>query len=438
MLDVQISNKYVPEKKYIIDVLLSDFLGLDYKLSIFSTEDYRITLPNNNVVVIKDQFFKKYDDATGYLNAKNIPERTNTVNYPLISEKDLPIIYGRALYEENDNTIICGIDIFASCFFMLTRWEEYVSKTRDLHNRFMGRQSCAFKNNFIHRPIVNEYIDLLYSLFQKKGFNQPRRKTEFQIIPTHDIDKIYMPYHIKEYLADIYLTKKISNIFKRFKLQTSKANPFNTFSFLMALSEQYGLRSRFYFKSNVKTKYDTPYDIRSTYISTVIGNIQKNNHILGFHPGYNTYNNPVEWKKQKNDLEESLNTTLYEGRQHYLRFNIPDTWEIWESNNMTTDSTMCYSDTLGFRCGTSIPFPVFNIKSRKVYRLHEQPVVLFDRALHSYTYSADILNKIQENIIYYKNICKKYKIPLTLLFHNSSFDNIRWIKWDYIYERIFQ
>mgnify|MGYP000971870045 CR=1 FL=1 len=45
-------------------------------------------------------------------------------------------------------TIICEADVFASCFFMLTRWEEYVNKNRDKHDRFSANESLAYKQGF--------------------------------------------------------------------------------------------------------------------------------------------------------------------------------------------------------------------------------------------------------------------------------------------------
>ena len=87
------------------------------------------------------------------------------VKNKFIPEEDIPVIYGNAkLNIENSKLITCGIDIFASSFFMLTRWEEYVNKSRDLHNRFPGNESLALKFNFLNRPIVNEYVVMLKNM----------------------------------------------------------------------------------------------------------------------------------------------------------------------------------------------------------------------------------------------------------------------------------
>ncbi|MCS7165160.1 MAG: hypothetical protein RMJ51_02630 [Candidatus Calescibacterium sp.] len=53
--------------------------------------------------------------------------------------------------------ITLGIDLFASCFFMLSRWEEYVINKKDIHHRFSGLSSLAYRKGFLEKPIVNQF-----------------------------------------------------------------------------------------------------------------------------------------------------------------------------------------------------------------------------------------------------------------------------------------
>ena len=62
--------------------------------------------------------------------------------------------------------------------------------------------------------------------------------------------------------------------------------------------------------------------------------------------GYDT-NNAIEWKRQKYELEKLLGREVVEGRQHYLRFKVPETWNIWEENQMKVDSTLGYASQPG-------------------------------------------------------------------------------------------
>lgn len=53
--------------------------------------------------------------------------------------------------------ITLRIDLFASCFFMLSRWEEYVINKKDIHHTFSGLSSLAYRKGFLEKPIVNQF-----------------------------------------------------------------------------------------------------------------------------------------------------------------------------------------------------------------------------------------------------------------------------------------
>lgn len=161
MIKVTVPNNNVIEREYIISVIMNDFLGLEFIIEYKdSCENWIIQLENNNQVIIEDHFFNKYPNKLEYLNSKNIPLNIEYINN--YYSTSIVSIYGKNKLEKFSSNIVCGIDIFASSFFMLVRWEEYViSDKRDIHNRFPGCESLAYKFNFLNRPIVNEYIEVL-------------------------------------------------------------------------------------------------------------------------------------------------------------------------------------------------------------------------------------------------------------------------------------
>ena len=66
MLKITIPNNNINERKYIIEIILNEFLGLSYSLEIGS-KDYQITLKNGKVLTIRDTFFNKYLKDFEYL-----------------------------------------------------------------------------------------------------------------------------------------------------------------------------------------------------------------------------------------------------------------------------------------------------------------------------------------------------------------------------------
>ena len=58
---------------------------------------------------------------------------------------------------------------------MLSRYEEAILKGRDKHDRFPSWISVADKGNFLERPIVNEYLEILWSCLSSL-WNDLKRK----------------------------------------------------------------------------------------------------------------------------------------------------------------------------------------------------------------------------------------------------------------------
>jgi len=438
ILHITIPNNNISEREYLIDTVFTHFLGLEYTIKISDKEnDWRIFVEQSELI-IKDYFFSHFPQELSYLSSLNIPHSIIWGKNDYINEKDIPIIYGNEKIHITKNKIICNIDIFASIFFMLTRWEEYINNNlRDIHNRFEAKDSLAFKLNFLHRPIVNEYIEMIWNMLISLGTNNDRKKRNFNLILTHDIDYFSYPKQkkVKALLGDILKRRKFENFFP--KLNNLFFNdPYKCYDWLMDISEENNLKSHFYFmaSNNISPLEDTVFYIDNKLFKSVFKKILKREHIIGFHPGYYTYNDPQIWLNEKKMLENKLEITVNEGRQHYLRFEIPSTYEIWYNNGMQTDSSIGYATKEGFRCGTGDDFFVFNFLTRKKLRLLERPLVIMDGTLNGYNnYS---LNEIYGIFKYYIDTSKKYKSKLTILFHNSSFDEINWKSWRELYQTI--
>ncbi len=106
--------------------------------------------------------------------------------------------------------------------------------------------------------------------------------------------------------------------------------------------------------------------------------------MIGFHLSYNAYNDQKQWKEEFNKLSSKISQNVKIGRQHFLRFEVPTTWQIWEDNNMKWDSTLSYADKEGFRCGASYEYSVFNILTRKKLKLKEMPLEVMEVTMVGY------------------------------------------------------
>ena len=429
MITCCISSKNLEEKKYILDIILCEFLGLKYNLKVGNFKDYELILENGRKLIVRDSFFSLLSNEN-YLKESNIPKNVRFIKNRFLVNENIPVLYGNNELEVSSRKIVCGIDIFASSFFMLTRWEEYVNKTRDEHNRFPSYASLASKFNFLDRPIVNEYVEMLWNMLRFLGCKQKRRERSFELILTHDVDHAFkytsLVSGLREILGDVVKRKSLLLAFGNFldKFLTHlrlKRDPFDTYDYLMDISERIGVKSYFFLHSSKHSKYDNDND---RYLKEIANRILNRGHYLGYHPSYDSYNNLEIFLKDKERIENIIGHKLTFGRQHYLRFEVPTTWRIWEKAGMRWDSTMGYADREGFRCGVCYSFSVFDFLNRKKLSLKERPLIIMEGTLR--TYRRMNPEAAEDKIHLLKNTVKKYNGEFVMLWHNSSFDR----NWD--------
>jgi hypothetical protein len=325
---------------------------------------------------------------------------------------------------------------------MLTRWEEYISGVKDDHGRFPSSASLAVKNKFLHRPIVNEYAELLWKLLLHLGYKGERKKKEFRILPTHDIDQYYYwDYKRKKVLlknlsGDLFL-RKSSDLYKKrlvsfLRTMLGAADPCDTFEFLMDKAEKLGSMARFYFIAGGDTVYEKNYSVFSEKVRKKIERIIKRGHVIGIHPSYNSYNNQKQLNKELYALSEISGGQIKEGRNHYLRFEIPSTWNLLQQAGLCVDSSMYYSELPGFRCGICNEFPVFDILKRKKLDLIERPMIVMDT-----TFKEEKPEVIYSEIIKLKETVRKYSGDFVFLWHNSNIITPEWKKYKRTFEEAF-
>jgi len=442
-------NNWV-ERSYIIDVLFGGFLGISYKLeSNPKIKEYKILLENRNEVIIEDHFFSHFNEDLAYLNHKNLPTNVSLTRNQFLAEYDIPVIYGtdNLVVSENPNgiaRIVCGLDIFASSFLMLTRWEEYVSEEKDPLNRFSANSSLAYKYNFLNRPIVNEYTELLWNMLKYAGIKQIRKVRHFKPYITHDVDfirkwnnligfvrilagDIFKKHSIKAFLSDLH-------DFSLTKLNLKK-DPYDTFDYLMSLSEKNGFQSYFFFMSVQKRNQIKHYNLSNKIVKDLIQKIRSRGHKIGFHPDLNSYNNQERWKSEFEKLKSLPSKDIIFGRQHYLQFEAPTTWQIWDEMGMKWDSTLSFNDDTGFRTGCCYSYPTFNFLERKRLKLIERPLIIMDKALvmkQKGLHYTDIERKSKLLI----DKVQKYEGEFVLLWHNSCFNVREWKEFDKLYAYI--
>lgn len=444
MLRVLLPRHFLSERRYAVHILLGELLGLDYAISVDPDSNaYRLILENGHALEIEDHFFSKFEDGLDYLQVENIPQTVEFLPLPFLSEPDVPLLYGTGLMDIGPGSIRCGLDIFAATFFMLTRWEEAVVTTRDLHGRFPSTASLAGQRGFLHRPLVNEHAEMLWNMLSALGFQQQRCPRRFDWVLTHDVDHPWRwdgPKHLVRTVGgDLFKRHSVSQATKNIAsfvdvYMRRRPDPYNTFSELMDLSERVGVKSQFYFMAGGQTPCDPGYHLDDPRLRDILDLIGRRGHEIGFHPSYDTFDKPDLWREEHEAISRVVSTTVLKGRQHFLRFSVPVTWQIWEDNGMEFDSSAGYADAAGFRCGICDAFPVFNVFTRRQLKLQELPLVIMEGSLINYQKLApEAMQAAMNGLI---RTVKRYQGSCVMLWHNSSFHTNHWEPYQHLYSEV--
>lgn len=430
------------EKAYVWRVLLEEFLGVEYQMMYSdSVVGYQIQLENDALITFSDDFFEQYPEDA-YVHQDHIPEAIDSLTHPLLNDT-IPIIYGSPYLTVEETQVSCGLDIVASTFFMLTRWEEYAVRQRDEHDRFPLRASLAYRAGFYQRPVVNQYVELLWNMLAHLAPGLPRKKRSFRVIPTHDIDRMWrwrgwgqtleVPY--RNFVIERNMARGFSNLQNLLQVKLGlKDDPYDTFDYLMRASEKFGLQSRFYFMAGGETEFDNYYRLGQLKVQDLLETIKSRGHQIGFHPSYNSYTRPLLWRQERDALAALAPRKITKGRQHYLRFEVPTTWQIWEDAGMSVDSSLGYPEAPGFRCGTCYAFPVFNFLTRYTMSLYESPLICSEASVIEHMHLSPEAAEKEIRHVYEET--QRYQGNFVLLWHNSALFTEEHAPYRRLYEKI--
>lgn len=446
MLSVRVPDTRKPERQYVVSVLLRDFLGMEFDLQFEQRQDVQISVHGDNqrTLVVSDRFLSIPDAA--WLTAASIPPaglrewRLPPELSPGLRLPTVPVLFGPSSPAEfcrlSPKSIRFGVDLIGGAFFFLTRYEELVFEGRDVHGRFTSTASIGAREGFLLRPIVNEYLEVLWQAMRLLWPRLERRRREFHLIPTHDVDRPFVIQHGRvhriplQLLADFWLRDDSRLAGRRLVawgrrlLSQPYVDPNDTFDWIMDQSENRGLTSVFNFLHRSGLPIDADYDLGEESIQQLMRRINARGHEIGFHPSYNSYSNPraiaEEFGKLKHAAEAAgLRQTHWGGRQHYLRWAAPCTWKYWDAAGLDYDSSVGFADAAGFRCGTCYEFPTFDLVGRCIMRLTERPLIAMEAALIS-EYASEHERAVAEQTLHgLRDECRHFRGDFVLLWHNS-------------------
>ena len=445
-----------PERRYVLDLVLGDWLGLRHVLEAGREPNLSIRLagdPSGRTLVMPDTLFAL--PAEAWLTERSLPRRPlPRVRMPGAGAGSaesgdvapLPVLFGELAldgpaWRETASGLALTVDVTGSVFFLVSRMEEIIRTERDGHDRFPVAASVAHAEGFVDRPLVDEYVDLLFAALRTLWPGVERRSTEFRLRLTHDIDRPFSAFgqpawRIARSLgADLARRREPRLALRRLRaVADARAgrvdrDPFATFDFLMATSERHGLHSLFYFMTgNDPADADYRYCLSDAHFAPILREVRARGHEIGLHASYGSHGSAERTRAEAAALVEAcraagVDQPSWGVRQHYLRFANPATWQHQEAAGLAHDSTMGFAEQVGFRSGTCREHPVFDLLERRQLALRERPLVVMDGSL--FDYMGLDLEEAARRTSAVVGACRRHRGDAVVLYHNDTLASAR-------------
>ena len=326
-------------------------------------------------------------------------------------------------------------DVLSASFYLLTRYEEYGSEyKKDNYGNYHHQNSLAFKENFLHLPLINLWLKTIEEKYQV-----PIPNSQFQITPTYDIDIAFAYKHhsllknIGGFVKDVF--EKRGTFIERLKvLLNYQKDPYDVFNWLNQLHQQYRLRPIYFFLvAQKRSELDKNALPKSNGMIALIQQLSRQNNI-GIHPSYISNSNENILKNEIEYLSKTSNATINISRQHYLQLNFPSTYETLIKLGIAADYTIGYGTCNGFRASYTKPFYWYHLKEEKQTNLLLHPFCYMD-ANSIFEQQLSPEKALQEMIAYY-NTTKAVDGNFTFIMHNHFLSTQpQWKEWRNVYEK---
>ncbi|MFD1316768.1 polysaccharide deacetylase family protein [Namhaeicola litoreus] len=329
-------------------------------------------------------------------------------------------------------------DIFSASFYLLSRYEEYLPHVKDEFERFPASESFAYQQKFLHKPIIDIWSYKLRDLLQKRFPDFVFEKREFKLISTIDVDMAYCYRHkgfirnlggLLKDLAQLQFQKIVERLLIVFNL---RKDPYDIYEDLIELHKKYDIELIFFFLLSNYTSFDKNISVNNSRFKLLIKDLADYVSI-GLHPSYFSMKDEQKIKEEKKRLDNILNYPVKKSRHHYLRIELPETYQYLLDLEINEDYTMGFAKHYGFRAGTCTPFYFYDLDFEIQTPLKIFPFAVMDGTLKDYLNyttkrSFDTMSKLLDEV-------KKVDGTMITIFHNESLSGTgRWKGWNKKFE----
>jgi hypothetical protein len=333
-----------------------------------------------------------------------------------------------------------GFDIFAAIFYLVSRYEEYLPHEKDSYGRYAHTNALAFKEGFLHLPIVNiwlyHFLEQVFEIFPEAKLRTP----PYRYIPTYDID-IAWSYKHKGFLRNAggFIRSLVNGHWAQLGeraqvLLNRKKDPYDSYQCLDKVHEGLKLEPIYFFHVGLKRyAYDKNTPVRSNAFQRLVRNVA-GHYRVGLHPSWRSGTVPGILEKEKSALESFTGNDILASRQHYIRLSLPTTYEQLIAAGIREDYSMGYGSINGFRASTAFPFFFYNLRKEETTNLLIHPFCYMEA--NSFFEQGQTPEEAFEEMLHYHNSIRKVGGAFITIWHNHFLgtDN-RYAGWKKVYQK---
>jgi len=413
-----VTDQKGPRLDYILDYILKELCGIDYN-------------------IVYDIHKIPVEPFIFYCQQSQNVQAIQIVPVGLLSEQHIQTqsiemgnwLGNPTLFHTQEGSI--PFDLFSASFYLISRYEEYLEHCKDKFGRYAHLDSIAFKNNFLHLPLVNIWAKELQRVIMETFPSLKVSPRVSQCIPTYDIDIAWKFKHRSFFrtlggIVKSMVKGEYKDVIQRIKVICGfEKDPFEVYEWLDALHLTNKLKPAYFFPvaNKIKGKDKNIHPSQKAYQDLIAYYAAGN--CAGIHPSWQSGDSIDTLVDEVATMETITGKPVYKSRFHYLRFNLPQDYQKLIDVGIIEDYSMGYGTINGFRASVSTSFYWYNLKTEAVTPLMVYPFCWMDATC--YYQLKHTAKEAFEELDAFKKSVQQCNGDLIVLSHNNFFsDEMEW------------
>lgn len=328
-------------------------------------------------------------------------------------------------------------DIFSASFYLLSRYEEYLPHVKDDLGRFPPETSIAFEHGFLEVPVVDLWAHKFLKLLKERFSDLKTLKRTYKFTSIVNVTTSHC-YALRGFGRSfggfVYdLSRfRFSRLWQRIRVGFDPKNdPYDNFSELMQIHKNYRSETMFFFQFadySVHDKNISIYKNRFRYLIKSVADYS----IVSLSASMAAGDHVETLKTEKKRLSNLINRPVRYSRMRYNKIVVPHTYRDLMEAEFTDDYSLGYTHHLGFRAGTSFPFPFYDLHLEVQQPIKVHPFAICDYALRKFTTKEEIFKNLDK--LYQQT--KSVKSHLIMVFSNELLGGDHKLDWLQLYRSL--